>query len=75
MSLSFFLNYLFLWPCWVLDASSIVSCEIFHVVRGLTIVVWGLSICGTDLVVLRHVGSWFHDQESNPHPLHCKADS
>ena len=74
MSLSFFLNYLFLWPCWVLDASSIVSCEIFHVVRGLTIV-WGLSICGTDLVVLRHVGSWFHDQESNPHPLHCKADS
>ena len=74
MSLSFFLKYLFLWPCQVLDASSIVSCEIVHVVRGLTIV-WGLSICSAGLVVLRHVGSWFHDQESNPHPLHCKADS
>ena len=76
MSLSlFFLKYLFLWPCRVLDAHSIVSCEIFHAVRGLTVVVCGLCIGGDGLVVLRHVGSWFHDQESNPRPLHCKADS
>ena len=59
----------------MLDAHSIVSCEIFHAVHGLTVVVCGLSIGGAGLVVLRHVGSWFHDQESNPRPLHCKADS
>ena len=27
------------------------------------------------LVALRHVGSYFHDQGSNPRPLHWKADS
>ena len=43
----------------------------------------GLSSGGTQvqqlwragLVAPRHVGSQFPDQGSNPHPLHCKADS
>ena len=27
------------------------------------------------LVALQHVGSLFPEQGSNPHPLHCRADS
>ena len=50
---------------------------------GSSVVVHRLSIHGTwvqwlwckSLVVLQHVGSEFHHQGSNPHPLHCKTES
>ena len=34
-----------------------------------------LSSCGTGLIALPNVGSYFPDQGLNPSPLHCKEDS
>ena len=58
--------------------------SIYLVVLGLSCGMWDLHCAMQDLfvalepagsVVLRHVGSTFPSQGSNPCPLHCKADS
>ena len=49
-------------------------CSLWH--SGTLVEAHGLSSCGTwTLVAPQHVGSQFPDQESNPCPLYCKADS
>ena len=64
----FFFNYLFgcIWSqLWHTGSS------LYHV--GSVFGAYGHSSCGTSLVALGHMWSYFPYQGSNPHPLHQKA--
>ena len=47
-------------------------CGIFCCTADSLVVACGLNSCGVSLVALRHVGSQFPDQGSNPHPLRAR---